>query len=158
MTHPIEAAIAGLVSVWRSAPELLYDVDGVQVQLLVTDDPLLDDTESRRLLLVGTGAQYLPGGAQGNTGYDLAGQRVQIDVVCELHVWSGATDAPGERRQALDVIDVLDVVLARDRTLGGQVDWPRITRTTYQPGENDQGATAIVEFTVRVDATRAHPQ
>lgn len=158
MTHPIEAAIAGLVAVWGSAPELLYDVDGVHTQLEVVDDPFIGEGNPRRLLYIGTSAEYLPGGTQASAGYDLAGQRVQVEVTCELRVWSGSTDAASDRVQALDVVVVLERLLARDPALGGGVDWARVVRTTYEPGQTEDGALAVVEITVRADATRDHPE
>lgn len=155
MTHPIDAAIAGLVATWDGAAELAYDVDGESTGLLVSDDPLLDGTDVRRLLLVGTSAQYLPGGAQANVRHGYGGREsVQVDIVCELTTWSGDTDAPAERTRAFDVLAALTTLLSRNRDLGGTADWARITRVTYEPGQADLGAAATVEFTVRVDATR----
>ena len=140
---------------WNGAPELHYDVDGVSTALRVTGNPLLDYTEARRLLLVGTSAQYLPGGAQAATRHGFGGREsVQVDIVCELTTWSGDTDAPAERTRAFGVLDVLSVLLARNRDLGGIADWARIVRATYEPRQTDMGAAADVEFTVRVDATR----
>jgi len=159
VSHPVDAAIGGLVAVWHDEGDLEYDVDGVLTKLRVTDNPLLEEGfDERRLLLVGTSAQYLPGGAQASSSFDLAGERVQVDIVCELTVWSGDTDAPAERAAAFEVLDTLAALLARRRDLFGSVDWARITRATYEPGQTEQGAAASVEFTVRVDASREHPQ
>lgn len=154
--HPIAAAIDGLVALWTGPPELAYDDDGEQVQLRVVDGMSLEDIEDRRALFVGIDAQYAEGGAQTNTRFDLAGRADQIDIACEVLIWSGDTDLAAARSTAFSVLDVLSALLRQDPHLGGVVDWARVTRTGYRPAQEKAGAAALIPFTVRVDAHRDH--
>lgn len=160
VTHPVQAAISGLLAVWRDAPSLEYEteVDGVAVTLplQVDDGRPLEDLDNPRALFVGTGSDFMPGGGQGTSGYDLAGRNDVVDVACEVHVWSGDTDPAPVRADALAVFDELTSLLHADPHLGGSVDWARVSRSSYIGLRDDQGVHAVIEFTVRVDASRDH--
>lgn len=152
--HPVPATIDALLALWRGAPSLAYDVDGTPVALRVDDTVALEDFDEPRWLVVGTGAQGAAGGVQATTGFGLADRAYELEVVSELHVWSGATDPAAVRSQAFAVLDELARLLALTPDLGGVVEWARVSRSTYTPMHDGAGTKALIEFTVRVDARR----
>ncbi len=160
MTHPLQAAISGLLALWDGAPSLQYEteVDGaaVTLPLQVDDGRPLEDLDNPRALFVGVGSDFMPGGGQSTSGYDLAGRNDVFDIANELHVWSGDTDPEPVRVDALATFDGLTSLLAADPHLGGSVVWARIVRSSYVGMRDDSGVHAVIEFTVRVDANRDH--
>lgn len=154
--HPTPRLIAALVALWSAAPELRYDIDGVTTALTVRHGALVRGDDDPRTLVVGDGAQYVGGVAQGTRSFDLAGVGDQVDVACELRVWIGDTDPDAAARvceQGFGVLDELARALSRDVTLGGVVDWARITRSAYRL-DAETGTTAVIEFLVRADVRR----
>jgi hypothetical protein len=139
-------------------------VNGVSVPLLVIDGPPLSDFDDQRVLAVGVASQALTGGmnpfahadaAESRVGFGSGGRRTfRFEVACQLGVWSGDTGMAAIRATAFEVLDVLARLLTGSRTLGGVVDWARITRDTYQPSQSAVGAGVAIDFTVLVEATR----
>lgn len=153
--RPEVEVIRALVAAWELDPALTYDQDGETVHVHVVDGPLIEDTDARQVLLVGTATSAAPGGAQGQQrpGY---GGRVthRIDVACQLAVWSGDVDMGAVRDAGFAALQACERTLAAAPNVGGAVDWARVTRSTYQPAQTDGGAGALIDFTVQVEATR----
>lgn len=153
--EPVPAAIDAMVALWSAAPELVYEVDGQPARLRVEDGPPLDDVDQAQVLFVGTGSQYVLGGAQEQRGYGFGGRRTdRAEISCQLQVWSGDTDLAAVRRDAYRVLRTLSRLLLADRTLGGVVDWARIVRSSYVPDQTEQGCIAVLDLTVQIEATR----
>jgi hypothetical protein len=164
MAHPIPEAIDALITLWTGHADLAYEVDGRPVPLLVIDGPPISDFDDYRVLAVGVASQALTGGlnpfshadaAESRAVFGGGGRRVmRFEVACQLGVWSGDTDMSTIRSAAYETLETLGVILTGERTLGGVVDWARITRDAYQPTQSPNGAGAAVDFTVLVEATR----
>lgn len=162
--HPVPASIKGLKALWTGHDDLTYQVDGQTVPLLVIDGPPISDFDDYRALAIGVASTELTGGlnpfshaaaAESRTGFGGGGRRtLRHEVACQLGVWSGDTDLETVRDAAYEVLDTLGVILIGDRTLGGVVDWARITRDAYQPSQSPTGAGVAIDFTVLVEATR----
>lgn len=147
MTHPVPAAIDQLLVLFRGAPAL----DGVRVD----DGPPVDDLDEGAAIGVGLGVQEASA-AQVTSGYDLAGRNDTMDLLCVAQCWSGDRDPAPLRARTYELFDVVGALLALNPDLGGAVTWARVARHSYRPVQGPDGAMAVIEFTVRVDANRDH--
>lgn len=87
--------------------------------------------------------------AQASTSPD----QERYEVKCCAWVWKGAeTDAKAVRDRAYELVDLLNVALMADQTLGGLVLRARLATTGLEQDQSNQGATAVVRFVVAVHA------
>lgn len=155
MTHPAPQCIENLLS--RLGPE---DADGVRMgvgefaDVRIFDGPPLADIENPDVIAIGLSIEDIAA-AQGETVHGWGGQRQEPFVLTGLtQSWSGEVAMAARRARVYELLRLLGVVLKTDQTLGGACDWARIVRHTYRPVQTPSGALALIEFAIRVDATR----
>lgn len=79
--------------------------------------------------------------------------RETYTVTCLAASWRGHdTDPEVVRDCAYDLINALAAELAVDPTLGGAVARTRLSTDQFAQAQTDRGATAVVRFTVAVEA------
>lgn len=147
MTHPVPAAIDKLLELYRGAPALGSG------KVRIDDGPPVDGLDRGDALGVGLGVQ--DAGSTGvATSFDYAGQSDVFDIGCVAQSWSGSTELAPLRTRVYEMFGVAARLVELNRDLGGAVTWARVTRHTYRGMQDEDGALALIEFTVRVDAHR----
>lgn len=146
MTHPVPAAMDKLLELYRGAPAL----GGGKVR--IDDGPPVDGLDRGDALGVGLGVQDAATGV--TTSFDYAGQTDTFDIGCVAQSWSGSTELALLRTRVYEMFGAATRLVELNRDLGGAVTWARVTRHTYRAVQDEDGALALIEFTVRVDAHR----
>ena len=135
----IPAVLDALVQKFRATA-------GVQV---IDGQPLRDDIEPD-VIVVGyspvqpsvDAAEYTP---------EIRGEIERFDVACLASSWSDQQSAKVVRDRVFGLYDSVDGALAADPTLGGAVIRALVRVLGLDQAQTDKGATATIEFTVRVD-------
>ena len=78
--------------------------------------------------------------------------RETYDILCAIEVRDGSGDIAAARARAYALVSACGSAIAADQKLGGAVMIARLGRVSLQQIQDDQGALAIVEFTVPCDA------
>jgi hypothetical protein len=73
-------------------------------------------------------------------------------ILCAVMVRDGSGDIAAARTRAYALVSACGSAIAADQKLGGAVMLARLGRVSLQQIQDDQGALAIVEFTVPCDA------
>lgn len=82
-----------------------------------------------------------------------APDRESYDVTCLSAAWGGHDDKPEPvRNKAYSFVNAIAAELAQDGTLGGVVGRSRISADTFAQAQTEHGASAVVRFTVHVEA------
>jgi len=147
VAHPCEEVLSALVeSVTASfaASPSLQDV-------LVIDGPPLANIEAADMVALGLSLTYAVGAAGDNRPAWGGVTSAPFDIRGSLQSWSGDNGLQPRRARALALLDGVDAVLKADQQLGGTCDRAYLSRWNYQPVESPQGASVVIEFTVRVD-------
>jgi len=157
MSEPVDDAVNAILGLLGPAP----DANGVRTATAagvagwqVFDGPPLADIENPDVIGVGLAVE---GGAAavGETRREIGGRHVEsFTVSCAVQSWSGDTAMSGMRVRAYGGFRAVRDVLVANRDLGGVCDWARVVRHTYRPVQGPDGALALIDFAIRVDATR----
>lgn len=125
-------------------------LEGVQV----FDGPPLGDLEIGDALALGTSMfMDLPAVATEHVGY--GGRRTDSFLISGLLQSStGEVNLAIPRGRAYELLAVFRALIAANLDLGGSCDWARMARHTYRAAQTSSGAIALIEFAIRVDATR----
>lgn len=84
--------------------------------------------------------------------------REQYDITCMVSSWKGRErDAKVVRDRAYELIDAMAADLAEDQTLDGLVLRARLSTESFTQYQTTDGATAVVQVTVSVDAFTRQP-
>ncbi|MDN5853517.1 MAG: hypothetical protein L0K86_11860 [Actinomycetia bacterium] len=155
MTDPVQRAIDGLVAVCTGgAWALAYVWEGQTRQLEVVDGPLLAGTDQPRVLAVGSAAQFVSGAGRGQERPGFGGRvEHQVDVSCQLEVWSGDTSMAAARAGAAETLGAFRRLLVAHPDLDGAVGWARLVGSVYRPLQTEQGAAVQIDLVVRVAVT-----
>ncbi|MFF7966758.1 hypothetical protein ACFZC3_15500 [Streptomyces sp. NPDC007903] len=146
-TSTLPAAIDGLVRVFTEAPGL----DGVTVR----DGASVSQARITEVISVGyTGAEDERDAEAVLAREGLGGirDRETLTIRCVAAVLLGTTDLPAARRRAYELLAAAASALAADRTLGGAVMTAWISAHSLSQSQIDQGAQAVILFTVTCDA------
>jgi hypothetical protein len=121
----------------------------------VFDGPDTSGSSQDEALLVGVGDSSDPTAVDGHStreGLAVARDREQYAVRCALIVLNGSGDIAAARRRAYDLLGAVGGVLAADTRLGGTVMTAQIGTQTFSQQQTQQGAEAVIAFTVEIDA------
>lgn len=139
--------VDALVVAFRGAPDLV----GVRV----FDGPDTDASSQTEALLVGLGSEEDPTAVDGHSsreGLSNARDREQYGVRCVLIVLNGSGKIAVARRRAYALLGAVGGLLAADQRLGGAVMTAQLGTHSYSQDQTEQGAHAVIAFTVDVDA------
>jgi hypothetical protein len=78
--------------------------------------------------------------------------REAFEILCAVMVRDGGGDLPAARARAYALVSACGSALGADPKLGGAVMLARLGRVSLQQMQDEQGALAVVEFTVPCDA------
>jgi hypothetical protein len=143
----VPAAVDALVALLRTASGL----EGVKV----FDGPGVTGSSQTEAVMVGVGANEDPtavDGRQDREGLSTARDREQYEIRCALAVVNGSGDISAARRRAYELLGVVGGVLASDQRLGGAVLNAQLGSAAFTQDQTEQGAEAVISFTVDVDA------
>lgn len=159
MGHPLEdvmSALLALVCVQDENGPLIGTAAGLE-GVQVFDGPALTTVEvgGPGVLAVGLSLEEAAA-AFGDDTPGWGGRReVSYDLGCVVQVATGDTDMAPPRAAVLGLFEAFRAVLVENEDLGGVCTRARVASWRYQPVQvPDVGALALIEFTVRVDATR----
>ncbi|OJY47600.1 MAG: hypothetical protein BGP03_33245 [Pseudonocardia sp. 73-21] len=125
-------------------------LEGVQV----FDGPPLGEVEVGDALALGLSIEDVSA-ASGEERPGWGGRRTESHVVAGLVQSStGGVDVAVSRVRAYQLLDALRAVLVANLDLSGTCDWARLVRSTYRPVQTAGGCLVLIEFAIRVDATR----
>lgn len=143
--HPAPAVLDALLAALKVLPALA----GVRV----LDGPALAGVEDPDLVAVGlTITDSMTAVGESKPRYGQA-RTETFDVACLAQSWSGDTEMAPRRARALALLEAVRSVLVADETVSGTCMRARIWRWTCRALQADNGAMAVAEFTVRVEAT-----
>lgn len=143
----VPVAVDALIVVLRGAPDLA----GVRI----FDGPDTDASSQVEALLVGLGSEDDPTAVDGQSsreGLSTRRDHEQYGIRCVLIVLNGSGDITAARRRAFDLLGAVGGALAADQSLGGAVMTARLGTYSYSQDQDEQGARAVLAFTVDVDA------
>jgi hypothetical protein len=146
---PRPAAVLRLHELLLDAPE----TEQVSVDLGFTPG----ETESMDSIVVGLTTDDIAA-VTGTTEHEFSGRHEQFEISCMAQSVSGEGDAGAVMARVYELADVVDVVLARDRELGGGISWGRATRHELRWVDTDAGPGALLIFPISVDAFRDHEE
>lgn len=146
-THPIPAVVDALVAAVRAAPAFS--------EVHVDDGPPVTGHEQHDAIAIGFDITELTPAAS-NVRQGFGGRRDEsYGLSCLIDSSSGDPSAlAAHRRRAYELLDAVGDLLAENPNLNGTCNWARVTRHSYRPGQAEDGAGALIEFGVQVDATR----
>lgn len=157
MGHPLLDVVAALVDLVA----LPADDNGVRMGALpaladvqVFDGPTPDEVDAVVALGVGVAVGDVTA-ADGTETPSWGGREdVSFDVGCVAEAWSGEVDRAGPRAAVVGVLEAVRSALVENEDLGGVCTRAYLAGWRYSPVPTDRGSMALMEFTVRVDATR----
>lgn len=147
MSHPGDVIPLALVATIEAAFTAAPGFENVQV----VDGSPIANTEAADLVAVGlsvTSATAVDGNARqgwGNT------TRMSLEIRCLLQAWTGDVELSPRRARAFELLTGVDQAIKADQSLSGNAERAYMNRWSYQPSEGPSGASALIEFTVRVD-------
>lgn len=146
-TSKLPAAIDALVGVFTTAEGLA----GVTVR----DGASVDQARVFEVVAVGyTGAEG-ENGAEGSVvteGLGGSPDREQFTIRCMAAALDGGTDLPAVRKRVYELFGAAGAAIAANRTLNGTVMRAMVSSHSLSQDQTDQGAQAVVVFTVVCDA------
>ena len=156
VSAPIPAALDALIGLIASEPDhngLLVGtapgLEGVQI----FDGPVLSGVDSDALGL-GISIEDVSA-ASGEERPGFGDRRTEShDITGLVQSSTGGVDIGTPRARAYELLDALRAVLVANRDVGGTCDWARLVRSTYRPVQVADGCLVLIEFAIRVDATR----
>lgn len=144
MTSTVPAVLDALVTIWKAA---LPDVQVVDGQPLDLEDDVVC------VGFTGEAGQVSVTDTRTLEQLTSSPDREQYDVTSMFSSWRGAeSDAKAVRDGVYALVDAAAAEIARDQTLGGLVMSARLTTNTFTQYQSTDGATAIVQVTVSVNA------
>jgi hypothetical protein len=142
------AAISGLLAAFSHEPGL----SGVEIH----DGPAVTASAALEAIIVGwygikgdalaVEAEITAAGLGAHPGREV------YAILCAVMVRDGSGDIAAARARAYALVSSCGSAIAADQKLGGAVMIARLGRVSLQQIQDDQGALAIVEFTVPCDA------
>lgn len=78
--------------------------------------------------------------------------REQLTIRCVAAVLKGGTDLAAARKRAYELFTAAGTAIAANRTLNGAVMRAMVSAHSLTHGQIDQGAQAVITFTVSCDA------
>lgn len=157
MSAPVAAALDALLGLVSEV-----DTNGVRVGLAsagfgevqVFDGPPLADQEIGDALALGLAIEDISA-AYGDERPRFGERREESHSITGLvQSSSGGVDISASRARAYELHDALRDVLVANRSLDGAWDFARLIRSTYRPVQTPDGCLVLIEFAIRVDATR----
>lgn len=157
MSAPVAAVLDALVALVAGPADgngvrvgTATGLEGVQV----FDGPPLNDPDIGDALALGLSIEDVSA-ASGEERPGWGDRRIESHSVTGLvQSSSGGVDVSASRLRAYALLDALRAVLVANRDLGGVCDWARLVRSTYRPVQTPDGCLVLIEFAIRVDATR----
>lgn len=157
MSAPVAAALDALLGLVSEV-----DANGVRVGLAaagfggvqVFDGPPLNDPDVGDALALGLAIEDISA-AYGDERPGFGDRRIESHSVTGLVQSStGGVDIAASRARAYELHDALRAVLVANRDLDGLCSFARLIRSTYRPVQTPDGCLVLIEFAIRVDATR----
>jgi hypothetical protein len=151
-TSAVPGAIAALLAILRAAPALS--------EVQVIDGPPTTDMADPDVVTVG----WSPGGDQSallTQEFNAAGARTRnedFEIANAIDCWSGDRDFSAVRARAFELLGVVENAIRASGanpeapTLNGAVLWAHLTQGSLQQSFTDQGARAVLGFTVTCHA------
>lgn len=157
MSAPVTAALDALVTLVAGPADgngvrvgTASGLEGVQV----FDGPPLNDPDVGDALALGLSIDDVSA-ALGDERPSWGGRRTESHLLTGLvQSSSGGVDIATSRARAYALLDAFRAVLVANLDLSGTCDWARLVRTTYRPVQTGDGCLVLIEFAIRVDATR----
>lgn len=157
MSAPVAAALDALLALVASPLDrngLRFGTAAGLEEVQVFDGPVLSDVEIGDALALGLAIEDISA-AYGEERPGYGDRREESHSVTGLvQSSSGGVDIATSRQRAYALLDALRTVLVANRDLGGVCDWARLIRSTYRPVQTPDGCLVLIEFAIRVDATR----
>lgn len=147
MPHPGDTIPLALVTVIAATFTADPDLDKVQV----VDGSPIANTEAADLVAVGlsvTSATAIDASARPGWG---GTTRMSLEIRCVAQAWTGDVELPPRRARVFELLTGIDQALKANQSLSGACERAYLNRWSYQPSEGPSGASALIEFTVRVD-------
>ena len=155
MAHPVVDVLDALLELCGPV-----DVDGVRygtgrlAAVRVFDGPSLADVEDLDIAALGLGIDQVAAAA-GATRPGYGNDRAEtFDVGGLVQSVSGETDMTPRRARAFELLDAVRSLLVADPTVGGKCMRAFVARWAYRPEQSVDGSSAVVTFTIRVEARR----
>lgn len=158
MGHPLDDAMTGLLAlVCPDGPDrngvMLATATGLEGVRVLEGQQINDPTEDE-LLGIGLAIEE----AADAFGDDVQGWGRRRDTTyqlgCLVQVASGDTEMGPRRRRVLELLDAFRALLLADETVGGSCTRAWLDSWRYQGEQSSNGSTALVQFTVAVNAVR----
>jgi hypothetical protein len=157
VSAPVAAALDAMLALVAAAPDENGARVGTATGLVgvqVFDGPPLSDVEVGDALALGLSIEDVSA-ALGDERPSWGGRRSEShDITGLVQSSSGGVDIAASRARAYELLGAVRAVLGANLDLGGVCDWARLVRTTYRPVQVADGSLVLIEFTIRVDATR----
>ena len=83
---------------------------------------------------------------------EVVGERETYEIACLASSFTGSADAKPVRDRAFELYTIVHDAIRANKRLDGTVIWARTTVLGMDQAQTDKGATATVEFVVRVNA------
>lgn len=155
MAHPVVDVLDALLQLCGPA-----DAAGVRygtgqlAGVRVFDGPSVADVEDLDIAALGLAIVQVAAAA-GTTRPGYGSDRIEtFDVGGLVQSVSGDTDMTPRRVRAFELLDAVRSLLVADPTVGGKCMRAFVARWGYQPEQSVDGSSAVVTFTIRVDARR----
>jgi hypothetical protein len=152
--HPAPAVIDALYARCVAATPLtgVRLFDGPPLE----EDPPLSEPEDNDVVAVGLSLVPLLAVASGERRAGWGEDRTErFDLACLAQSFSDDPQTlPAARLRTFTLLDAVGTLLDTDPTLGGACDRAQLATWSYRPLQLDIGVLAIVDFAIRVDATR----
>ena len=144
MPHPSITATAALLTLWQNNPGL--------AKVMILQGPPVADVDDSDVLAVGLSVEsFVP--AQGTERVGWGGQRHHsFDIRCFVQSWSGDTEMEPRIERAFELFELCAADVRANPTLSGAVERAQVGLWRFRPAESRSGASALVEFTIRVNA------
>lgn len=151
----VPAAMAALVTTWRQSPDLAPPV-------AVRDGPEVTASSARDVVVAGwygvEGDELAVEGQDTMEGLVGSPDREQYVIRCAAIHKSGTSGPPSAgviakaRQRAYELLAACGAAIDADRRLGGTVMRATVGASSLRQVPDPKGITAIVEFTVEIDA------
>jgi hypothetical protein len=158
MGHPLDDVMTALLGLLVPAGEdanqvLTATATGLE-GVRVFDGPPVNAPAELEYLVLGLSMDQ-DASVNGQDVQGWGGRRdVSYGITNLLQVMSGDTTVATVRRRLLQLLDAFGALLRADESLGGVCTRAWLSEWRYQAVESAKGATALIEFTVGVDAVR----